>query len=201
MANEWEYELRNNLKRKAKTINYRDPNRYDYRTGTLGSESSYQGFRSAVLYFQLSPLIDREVVKKAIGIIARNMGPRHKNRFATLFLNSEKLQLIYPRKMLNDSDAVIEVVNDYYDRLADSCLPFGGTLQSLFPPVSLYASYYPGHQDVFVLFQTSNRVKINPDLERNLRPTRNNWICITCEKNIPVEISPKMPEIMDAAQP
>lgn len=172
--------LRSLLNRYASTITFNDPNSIDYRLDEyMGSESSYYGFRTAILYFQLSEKINLDAIMPILNVISPRFLKPHKGHFATLFLNSQDGKLIYPYSTADNLKAVNFIVRDYYRKFAVSNESFSHDLNNLYPPTN--------HQDICILFCEEKGVSINADVKT--RASRLKWIVVNIEKDKTVEVN------------
>jgi hypothetical protein len=103
----WEKDLKLMLSRKIQTLEQYSENIINLRIeGYPGGEQEYQSFRAGILYMQLSPEIDTEIIKKAVKIFKRFIHPYWSDGYATLFLNDSEYKLIHPKSMFGNTSSV-----------------------------------------------------------------------------------------------
>lgn len=186
----WEDELKYLLRRKSRTITYRDPNRVNYRLDDyIGAESDYYGFRAAILYFQLSTQVEINNLIRSVRIIDEYLGPERGVRYATLFLNSSNGTLLHPRGMLSSREQVAWIIRQYYTEYAELNEPYAVVLRQLFPLISIYEEdSYPTHEDICVMFHDERGIQFDNEIAERAKKLKN-WISVFVQTGSDIKVT------------
>ncbi len=198
----WERNLKSMLSRKVQTLERHSENFINRRIGGYpGGDQEYQSFRTGILYMQLSPEIDTEIIKKAVQVLKRFIHPGRSDGYATLFLNNSDYKLIYPRSMLGKITAVHKTIDEYYSKYALSNQIYSTELKQLFPLINPYLrKRYPSREDICLVFYDKSGFKINEKILTSVTRQRRNWIWIYAQKGDEVKITfNKIPEEINSA--
>lgn len=193
----WEKKLRSVLARKKQTLERYSENVINRRLGDYpGGDQEYQGFRTAILYMQLSPEIDTEIIKKTVTILKRFIRSRRPNVYATLFLNNSEGKLMHPRSMLGSTRSVNDVIDEYYKKFAYSNQGYSDELNQLFPLIDPYSrKRYPSREDICLVFYGKQGLRINKKILNKVTRLQKRWIWIYTQKGDEVRLSfNKIPE-------
>lgn len=157
-------------------------------SGQYGSSRKFYGFRSVLLYFQLSP--EYTIKNKDLAFIfnyledythPRKTGVR---RFMTLFLNDSEYKLLHPGEMSNNISLSIKDVKEYFDKYAKTHYQYSKKLTQLFPPLYFHGrENFPSDKDLCLMFQDKDGIKIDKEIKPHYDVIQNNWIWITLDKD------------------
>ncbi|GEM_PF-3499126 len=159
----------------------RDANAYDYRTGSMGRESSEPAYRGAIFYVKLSPKIDPEVLRGFLKKTEYYMvdGRNSRGRFHMLFLNDENGKFIHPKGPCIGRSNALRAARDYFDRYLDSTQGFEKKLTQVFPQIDLYSrEKYPSKYDLCVLVTDEDGVEFDEDAARRIIRNSNKFVHI-----------------------
>lgn len=128
------------IKNKLPQPNSYDSNTYNYRTGSMGRESSNTGYRSAIFYVQLStkiaPVNLYGFLKKTEQYIIN--GYNSPGIFHMFFLNDENGKLIHPKGHCTGHSNALRATNDYFNKYLASTDDYPKKLAQIFPASDLY---------------------------------------------------------------
>lgn len=195
----WEYELSKLVNKRKKYISYNNPNPMNKSLGSqLGYEDGYEGFRSVIFYFQLSTVLDLELMEKMIKkvVVISNSGCPQNIKFSALFFSDIDYKLIYPQGVISNGSYIIKIIKEYYDKHASVNEGYSSYLKYLFPPIDLYSrEHYPSDQDLCIVFHDSRKITVDEEILQRLNTLKERFIWIEPVKDMEVKFSEDISEI------
>jgi hypothetical protein len=182
----WERELFRLMRRKANSISFYDHNRVSRRIdGYIGNESEYQGFKTLILYFQLSLNICTSKVKRVVEYLMRKSNRYRPSSISicTLFFNNSENSLIHPKQSVKSRQQVCKIIDEYYQEYASINEKYSETISTLFPKIDLYArTQHPTQKDLCVIFHDNREIKFDNQILSKVKKIKGSFILINVDK-------------------
>lgn len=191
------YYLVNNKKNK---ISYRNSSAASRRIrGQYGSDRSFFGYRTILLYFQMNPNYSIEGITFNLILDTfkkfTDPGKTDMRRFLPIYFNNTEGNLVPSKKLANNNFSVIEKFKEYSSKNAEKYFQYSQKLTELNPNLFIYAKKeFPDRNDLCVFFFEENNLSVSEEVKKELKWMRNNAVWISFKNTEIKNISDQLPD-------
>lgn len=187
----WRLQYQHIINNRKPLISSFDSNAYNYKYDTMGIESTYNAYRSAIIYLQLSPHINTEIIKIVFKTTKAHLtfGLGKQSPFHVLFLNDEKGNLMHTGKPINDWRLAAKTAEKYLHDFSSANYIYSNKMSQIFPRIDFYArEVYPSRNDLCVLITDQRGVIVDEQIKNKILNKCNKFVKIVADNNTNIEV-------------
>ncbi len=170
-----------------------DPNMYNYRLDTLGTESDYQGFATVIVYLQLSEKVDAIQAQHLLTEISRLHGRCELSRFLLFFMNKPDSNLKYLYKWPTHEDHAKALIRKAYKELQPEESAASKQLNLLTPGDTLIFNQElrapRSGENLYVIIHDSDQVSLSDQVLKESEGFRKRIITACIEKGETIKLA------------
>ncbi len=189
----WRTELNTLTANLKVTLPANDPNRYNYRTDTLGAESEYQGFSTVIVYMQLSEKVDSIQAQYLIREISRLHSRSSLSRFLLFFINNPDGNLKYLHKWPTHEDHATALIRKAYKEIKPAESAASKQLNLLTPKDTLIFNQElckpRRDKNLYVIIHDSDQVSLSEQVLKQTEGFRKRFITACIEKEDTIKLA------------
>ena len=196
----WKDDLYHLLNNKKRAIHYRNSSSASRRVqGQYGSDRKFYGYRTIILYFQLSPnyTIDRNKFNIIFNLFSNftDTGKSGVSRFLPVYFNDENGDLIAKHSLVNNIHFIMEKRDEFFSENAKANHKYSQKINYLSPPVYMPGEKeFPSHKDLCVFIYEENTLTATDKVIKELDWMSNNSIWISIKNDKINSISDEIPK-------